>query len=185
MTPPFVSAWRPLAPMRLRVPTPLLSWLSDETSLTRRLRSACRGCFSVHVLQQYRANPDADEARALGMRRGVRALIREVYLMCGDTPWVYARTIIPPATTRVRPRLARLGTRSLGSTLFADPTLTRGGIEVIASRPGDTLYSGYTGHTGMQADAAPVWGRRSVFSVRGRPLLVSEFFLAALLREAA
>ena len=43
---------------------------------------------------------------------------------------------------------------------------------------GDQLPAGL----GLEADDT-VWGRRSVFRVGGRPLLVSEYFLPALLAD--
>jgi chorismate--pyruvate lyase len=93
---------------------------------------------------------------------------------------VFARTVIPVRTLRGRQRrLARLGTRPLGAALFADPHLKRGEVEIARLAPGDGIYE----HAAVQGAADGVWGRRSVFTLKGKPLLVSEFFLPALLHD--
>lgn len=150
----------------------------DPDSLTRRLQRACGPRFHVRVLAQGWGRPLASERQALGMKRGGRVLLREVCLMCGATPWVFARTVIPVRTLRGRQRrLARLGTRPLGAALFADPGLRRGEVEVARLIPADGIYERAVPGGGAEV----VWGRRSVFTLRGKPLLVSEFFLPALL----
>lgn len=176
------SKWVP-ARRRLRGASPAVpwDWLLDPASLTRRLQCVCDKRFSVLVLRQGWGRPLASERRVLGGKRGERAVIREVQLMCDATPWVFARTVIPVRTLRGRQRrLTRLGSKSLGAALFADPQLRRGEMEVSRVDPGESLY-GHGADMLYAADA--VWGRRSVFWVDGKPLLVSEFFLPALLRR--
>jgi chorismate--pyruvate lyase len=174
-------AWAP-ARRRLRsaAPAALWDWLLDPTSLTRRLQLACGARFSVQVLRQAWGRPLASERRVLGIKRGGRAVIREVRLMCGATPWVFARTVIPVRSLRGRQRrLAHLGSKPLGAALFADPHLSRGEVEVTHIAPGKSLY----GHAADSSASDAIWGRRSVFRLRGKPLLVSEFFLPALVRR--
>jgi chorismate--pyruvate lyase len=119
------------------------------------------------------------EHRALGMKQGDRAVIREVRLMCGDTPWVFARTVIPVRSLRgAQRRLIRLGSKPLGAALFADPGLRRGEVEVARMSPGEQLFARAVGSA---TSSKAVWGRRSVFWLQGKPLLVSEIFLPALL----
>jgi len=96
--------------------------------------------------------------------------------MCGDTPWVYARTIIPPRTlARMSHRFTRLGARSLGAMLFADPSTKRGEVEITSLTPSDRLYHLVTRE--LRAKPEMIWGRRSLFHLGGKPLLVCEFFL--------
>jgi len=173
--------WQP-ARRRLRsaAPAALWDWLLDASSLTRRLQLVCGAGFGVQVLEQHWGRPMASERRALGIRRGERAVIREVRLMCGATPWVFARTVIPVRTLRgPQRRLAHLGSKPLGAALFADPRLQRGEVEITRLVPGDSLFDHALAAAG--GEAAAVWGRRSLFRLRGKPLLVSEFFLPALL----
>jgi chorismate--pyruvate lyase len=169
---------------RGEVPRALLAWLLDSTSLTRRLIQVCEGRFRVRVLAQGRARPQRCEARALGIRAGETALVREVQLLCDGQPWVFARTVIPQSTLRgPNRRLARLGERPLGAVLFADRSMTREPVELARIGPGQALFEGAC--AGLEAAPAEIWGRRSVFRLRGRPLLVSEIFLPGIARRDA
>lgn len=158
-------------------PDPVLrDWLLDTGSLTRRVRQACSGRFRVQVEFQGWGRPRLDESLALRLRQPLRALIREVHLLCDGRPWVFARTVIPISTLRGRERrLAHLGERPLGAVLFADPHMTRGPVEVACVRPGQSLYVAAV--QGLKRRPTEIWGRRSVFRLGGKPLLVSEFFL--------
>lgn len=158
------------------IPAELYGWLLDPASLTQRLQQLCPGCFRVRVLAQTWGVPRLDERRALGMRTGTRAMIRQVQLLCDDIPWVYARTVIPAVSLRGRlKRLARLGTRPLGAMLFADPAMQRGVVELACIRRGEALYADAIHR--LRQRPAGIWGRRSVFRITGKPLLVSEIFL--------
>lgn len=147
-------------------------WLLDEGSLTARLVEASGGSFRVRVLAQGWQAPLPGERRALGLRTGSRALVREVLLECAGVPWVYARSILPAAALDGELRhLRRFGARSLGALLFANPRLERGGFEIAAVQPADPL---------LPRAIAPrhaLWGRRSVLRLGGRVLLVQEVFL--------
>lgn len=158
------------------VPAGIQSWLFDPASLTARLKQKCATGFRVEVLSQANQRPRLDEFRVLGMETGSHALVRQVRLCCGGACWVYARTVIPFATLRGKRRIyANLGARPLGAMLFADRTMQRDEV-MVTSLTGDKLPKGL----GLEANDT-VWGRRSVFRVGGRPLLVSEYFLPALL----
>jgi chorismate--pyruvate lyase len=174
---PTATQWRSYRHYRRsELPASLAVWLLDSASLTRRLQGLCGGGFRVRVLSQLRGRPRRDEAAALGMRRGALAIVRQVQLLCGTQPQVYARTVIPVSslTGRVR-RLVRLGTRPLGAMLFADRGMRRGDVELARIRDGEPLYADAIRESGVGAGV--IWGRRSVFRVAKKPLLVSEFFL--------
>ena len=164
--------------LRSAAPLAVWDWLLDATSLTRRLQLACGGQFHVRVLRQSWGRPLASERRILGVKRGERAVIREVRLMCGERPWVFARTVIPVRSLRgAQRRLAHLGSKPLGAALFADPHVRRGEVEVAHIGPEAPLFARAVG-TAPYHQA--IWGRRSVFWSRGKSLLVSEIFLPAL-----
>jgi len=171
------SYWQPHRQYRCNdIPPDLCSWLLDSESLTLRLQQLCPDHFEVRIISQLRGRPARNEALALGMRRGGQALIRQVQLTCGGQPWIYARTVIPVRSLRGRlKRLAHLGTRPLGGVLFADPGMRRGVVELACITPGQALYTAATAHLRRRPPA--IWGRRSVFTITGKPLLVSEVFL--------
>lgn len=157
-------------------PPELGCWLFDPGSLTRRLQLACEGRFSVQVLAQTWRRSLPSEARALGIRPSDYALERQVLLLCDNTPWVYARTLIPHRTMVGEQRqLACLGNRPLGAFLFANPAMEREEMEVACLKVGDRFFHMATAH--LEAQPAQVWGRRSLFRLAKRPLLVYEIFL--------
>ncbi len=161
------------------IPAHYLPWLLDTASLTQRLIGACDGEFRVRVLDQCWDRPRTEEAQVLDMRPHGRALVRQVHLLCGGRPWVYARTILPRTTlTGAGRRLAHLKSRSLGAVLFADPTMQRGRTEIVRLRPADSLYP--LAAQALDSPPAEIWGRRTVFQLRGKSLLVSEFFLPGI-----
>jgi chorismate--pyruvate lyase len=154
----------------------LLPWLFDASSLTARIIQICGKDFSVRVISQQWQTLDAEEASAMALKNVHSALVRQVLLCCGEQPLVYARTVIPVTTVQgARRRYANMGNRPLGAMLFADRTMQREGVQV-AMLPASHEANRYT------ESGEPVWGRRSVFRVSGKPLLVSEYFLPELLK---
>lgn len=137
-------------------------WLLDQQSLTTRLSALRPGTFNVQVLAQYYGEPTAVERQALKLYGNQRLWIREVILCLAEVPLVYARTAIPLTTLCGNERcLQHLGTRSLGSYLFRQPSLHRTPLQVSHCKA-NTL--------GLE------WSRHSVFTLRGKPLMVSEAF---------
>lgn len=164
------------------VPEEILSWLFDPASLTRRVRALCRDCFRVRVLRQHYARPMFNERRVLAMADHELGMVRHVQLLCDGQPVVFARTVIPMNTLKgSRRRLARLGDRPLGEMLFADKSLQRLEVQVARISAGHDLFTDAT--SSLRTKPAVIWGRRSVFRLKGRPLLVSEIFLPPILKR--
>ena len=157
--------------------TELKSWLFDSGSLTARLKNHCDGVFSVKVLSVKRATPTPDEVSALKLRPRSHAIIRQVLLLCNEQPVVYARTIIPVSSLRSSLRgVVLLGNKSLGAVLFADKKMQRKAMEIALLKPEHKCHE-WTQYTGKNS----IWGRRSVFVLKNKELLVSEFFLPDLI----
>ena len=158
------------------MPRALRAWLLDTASLTLRLQQLCPGRFRVRLLSQSWDRPFEDEARVLEMKPGSRALVRQVQLLCAEQAWIYARTVMPISSLCGRlQRLAHLGTRPLGGMLFADPSMRRGGVELARLAAGQDMHAAATFHLAQRP--AEIWGRRTVFRLADKPLLVSEIFL--------
>ncbi len=151
-------------------------WVLDRGSLTQRLIQASHGNFSVRVVRQQWLQPNRDEALLLNCPTKALALIREVELLCYGEVWVVARSIIPYTTlTGTERQLRVLGNRPLGAFLFKSKTMKRGPLQVSKATPE---------RLSMQAGQAlreSLWGRRSLFFLHNKPLLVSELFMPAAL----
>ena len=155
---------------QLDLPAHVRQWLLDEGSLTTRLIQASKGDFQVQVLEQSWRTPFLNEAKLLGLKSRQKALIREVLLICEGTPWVYARSVIPYQSLHGRLRfLRKLQNSALGALLFKDPNLQRSHFQVDKiSLPQAPIPA---------TSATTVYGRRSLFHLYNKPLLVAEVFL--------
>ncbi|MGM8225426.1 chorismate--pyruvate lyase family protein [Cellvibrio sp. ARAG 10.3] len=174
--------WQPLAqwPKAQRPEAALCEWLLDKGSLTARLVARSHDHFHVEVLRQQIARPALSEWRCLNMDRSELALIREVVLCGHQQPWVFARSVLPlTSLTGSLRHLRKQDARPLGAFLFSQPHLQRSAIAVSRLK----RHHGYVPEP-LTSDK-PLWGRRSVFYLEDKPLLVSEVFLDAFVDTLA
>jgi chorismate--pyruvate lyase len=154
-------------------------WLTDHGSLTQRLQARCPA-FRVQRLRQATARPHHDESGALALPAGKSALVREVLLLCGDTPLIFAHTVVPLESLRGPwQALTGLGHRPLGAALFANPRVRRFPLEYKHLDARHPLHRAASANTASRH--GPLWARRSLFALAGHPLLVTEVFLPAVL----
>jgi chorismate--pyruvate lyase len=170
------SAWAAGEPTK----NPWRTWLGDHGSLTRRLQAACPA-FRVRRLRQDHACPHPDELAPLNLRPRRQALVREVLLLCGDTPLVFAHTVIPLAGLMGSwAGLAHLGNRPLGAALFANPRILRHPLECRRLDGRHPLYRSAAKH--LPRAPRYLWARRSRFTLGKHSLLVTEVFLPETLK---
>lgn len=164
----------PGVPLSIKPPVGLRHWLLDSSSLTAKLLQLSDGDFRVQVLRQVYMRASRSEALALGIKFNQISLIREVILMGHNQPWVFARSVLPLTSLTGKLRhLRKQGSRPLGAFLFNQPHLVRSPIALsVISR-----HHGYVPPS-LMSDKS-VWGRRSIFYVDDKPLLVSEVFLSS------
>ncbi len=173
----FEPVWRTREMLlKQNIPKDISPWLFDQGSLTRRIIFHCENKFKVELLSLKWQRPMLNEAMRLGVHAESYALIREVLLYCGDQPWVYARSVLPKTTlTGKRRILGKLGNRPLGEILFSDPSIQRDALEIAEIKKGQRMYHNATACLNNKPDF--LWGRRSVFYLHQKPLLVNEVFL--------
>ena len=158
----------------VELPARIRPWLCDGGSLTQRLIKASNGDFAVKVLLQQWLRPRLSEARLLNMPHREWAIVREVTLLCRGEPWVFARSVIPASSLQGHlRRLRNFDNTSLGAMLFSDPSMRRAPFQ-LASIYGNSPQIPKQ----LQQDHL-LWGRRSRFELRGKPIMVSEIFLPA------
>lgn len=177
----MMARWRRSLPRRGATASAVYrDWLRCPGSLTARLVAAS-DAFRVDVLFQGLARLDADEASLFGLPAGALAWVREVCLVCDGRPCIFARSVLPRLPRRGLDRWFHgMGTRSLGSILFAGATIARGALEFCLFNPRARLFQRALQVTGEQP-ATTLWARRSLFAQGDKGLLVAEVFLPAIL----
>ncbi|PSJ17944.1 chorismate--pyruvate lyase family protein [Nitrosomonas supralitoralis] len=154
-------------------------WLQDRGSLTRRIQNCCAK-FCVKRVFQSLSRIYEDEQRVMGLRASELALVREVYLYCGDTPVVFAHSVVAHKDLRGAWRgLSGLGNKSLGTVLFTNPKIKRTPLEFKKISRGHFLYDRACARLSVKPHN--LWARRSLFTLHGQSILVTEVFLPAIL----
>jgi chorismate--pyruvate lyase len=154
-------------------------WLLDRGSLTRRIQDRC-SAFSVrHVRQRHgKAMPAERDMISLGAHS--RALLRDVFLYCNDTPMVFAHSVLPAASLHgAWQALGRLGNKPLGAALFSNPKVRRASLSYKKLNRRDALHR--LACAVLPDQPGSLWARRSLFYLQGRPILVTEVFLPGIL----
>jgi chorismate--pyruvate lyase len=191
---------------RHTLPENVQSWVYEPGSLTQRLRDYYGDAIAVKVLLQRWHTPFLTERRLLDLPENKYSLIREVLLHADGKPLILARTIIPAKTIKMaKSNLAHLGSRPLGEVIFSYPKLERIVMDVTLIDPSTAACADIS----LQAKSAfptpeveqpreplstwsrpavdevnivrPIWGRRTVYAIAQRQMLVSEFFLPEVL----
>ncbi|PLR31123.1 chorismate lyase [Chimaeribacter californicus] len=152
------------------VPPHIADWLGEIGSMTRRFEQHCREVTVQPVQEGFisRAHLRPEEAAALP--DSPRYWLREIVLLGDGVPWLLGRTLIPEETLTGPDRaLVDLGTVPLGRYLFGGAALTR-----------DYIHFGLTkGDSGLPGEGGTAsWVRRSRLRLSGKPLLLTELFLA-------
>ncbi len=163
---------------RHTLPENVQSWVYEPGSLTQRLRDYYGDAIGVKILLQQWNTPFLSERRLLKLHENKYSLTREVLLHADGEPLILARTIIPASTIKVaKSNLAHLGSRPLGEVIFAYPKLERIEMDVTLINPPTWTQSAIAeAHIDQ-----PIWGRRTVYAIAQRQMLVSEFFLPKVL----
>lgn len=151
-----------------RITGSLRKWLLYSNSMTVCLQQACAQTMTVEVLAQGWARTHRAESRLLELPIRQYAYVREVALHGNKEPWMLARTVIPISSLRGKARCLQfeLNERPLGELLFRDYTLRRSPFELNAMNE-------------------MTWARRSIFTFKGYPILLTEIFLPSLIAHCS
>jgi chorismate--pyruvate lyase len=133
--------------------------------------------MTVKVTFQGRRRLHRDE-RFLA-RGSAQALTRDVVLYCGETPVVYAHSVLRPGCRGAGWRLMQgMGSRPLGAALFTDPRIRR---LMLRQRKAGRGHELFRQAPPLARPGGMLWARRSLFMVGKSPILVTEVFLPAIL----
>lgn len=167
--------WKNAAVLQHSVPEKWRDWLLHPGSFMQRLEQFGVQGSHVDVLRQNWVAPLQDEQDSLQLEANTEVLVREVLIHQQQKYWMFARTVFPRGVLAVERQLENLGSRSLGSVLFSDPTMRRSAFEVASVLSGSSWCQAvkpYIGHSEQT-----IWARRSTFFLREQPLLLTELFL--------
>jgi chorismate--pyruvate lyase len=157
-----------------------IPWLRERGSLTLRIQLRC-GQFSVANVHSQLMNAAREETALLGVAARQRVYTREVLLLADSRPVVFAHSVVAPLHLRRTWRVLRtLGNRPLGKVLFSHPLVQRAPLHYRTLKADHPLYRRAAA---MLGTAPPqLYARRSLFTLRGSPLLVTEIFLPDILQ---
>lgn len=163
--------------------TSLNTWLKDKGSLTASLQ-AHYADFSVRPLKVAYAKPHVDECRALRLRMGQRALIREVLLQGHGKAVVYAHSVLPRSSLCGAWRgLGKLGKQPLGAALFGNKHVKRSAIQYKKLSIRHPLQVQVQTYLNIKKPMQGLIARRSLFQLGRASLLVTEVFLPTIISK--
>jgi chorismate--pyruvate lyase len=173
----FKSDWHTFLP---NIQAGYSPWLHDHGSLTRRIQQRCAH-FSVRNLCDCLMTASHDETSLLGLSPRQKIYTREVFLLADNQPIVFAHSVVAPLHLRSAwQSLRHLGNRPLAALLFAHPLVQRAPLHYRTLKPNHPLYRRAIVMLGMPPPK--LLARRSLFTLRGAPLLVTEVFLPDILK---
>jgi chorismate--pyruvate lyase len=181
------SAWNRVDSGELhQAPRKWQPWLSDTGSLTQKIERAIRQKLEVVVLRDCRQDLNSDESRYFRFQIK-RCRIREVLLCVNGTPLVMARSVIPcSSSSGSNHEVLRLGKKPLGAVLFAKTRMhskKKPIREIARLDKKSTLWKKCSQQYPDLLSAC--WARRTLYELKGRPILVSEVFLTTLLNYSS
>ena len=155
-------------------------WLRDHGSLTRRIQQRCK-VFTVRNLHAGLSMANRDETALLNIPRPQHIYTRNVFLYADGRPVVFAHSVVAAHHLRhAWHALQHLGNRPLGALLFSHPLVQRAPLRYKSLKPEHPLYRQAV--SVMDTKPRRLWARRSVFSLQGASLLVTEVFLPEILK---
>lgn len=158
-------------------------WLVKPLILSQAMKKICNQ-LSVNLLSQQQEKILEHEQTFLKLENKINnTWVRKVILLGDNTPWEYARVIIPNTTyNSYRNEFESLGGKLIGENLlYNNPKTTRSKFEYINVSINSYIYNeikAYLLEYEIDLQNISLWGRRSIFYIDGiHKILISEFFL--------
>ena len=169
-----------------RAPREWQPWLRDTGSLTQKIEKAIGQKLEVQVLRDCSQTLNSDESRYFHFQIR-RCRVREVLLCANGVPLVMAHSVIPTlSSSGSNHAILRLGTKPLGAVLFA-----KSRMHSKAKPPRDIARLDKSSALWKKCSKqykglpSPLWARRTLYRLKGHPILVNEIFLPTLLKYSA
>lgn len=169
--------WQTITQQTLRqMPVNLVDWITKVNHL--KLALAQQGFKPELILIDQRHDQlPFEESELLQAHNG---LIRQIYLADNGKPLTYGRTVVPEKTYQAfAHQFETLGARAIGETLLHDKAnVVRGAFEFGLVAADTELFQAAAQQYDKPLNS--LWGRRSLFLLRGYPLLITELFFPHL-----
>ncbi len=177
------SAWNRVGSGEIhRAPRQWQPWLLDTGSLTQKIEKAIGHKLQVQVLRDCPQTLNSDESRYFHFKIR-RCRVREVLLCANGTPVVMAHSFIPTfSSSGSNHAVLRLGTKPLGAVLFAKTrkhSKAKPPRDIARLDKSSELWKKCSKH--FSNLTSPLWARRTLYRLKGHPILVNEIYLPALL----
>jgi chorismate--pyruvate lyase len=177
------SAWNRVGSGEIhRAPREWQPWLSDTGSLTQKIEKAIGRKLEVQVLRDCPQSLNSDESRYFHFKIR-RCRVREVLLCSNSIPLVMAHSVIPTfSSSGSNHQILRLGTKPLGAVLFRKTrkhSKAKPPRDIARLDKASELWKRCSKHS--TALSSPLWARRTLYRLKGHPILVNEIFLPTLL----
>jgi len=178
------SAWNRVGSGEIhRAPREWQTWLSDTGSLTQKIEDAIGQKLQVQVLRDCPQSLNSDESRYFHFKVR-RCRVREVFLCVNHVPLVMAHSVIPTlSSSGSNHAILRLGQKPLGAVLFAKSrkrSSAKPPRDIARLDKSSALWKRYSKEYSQLT--SPLWARRTLYQLKGRPILVNEIFLPELLK---
>lgn len=159
--------WQPMNPaLAQHLSETAYSWLTDSSSLTKRLRTFTHNEIEHHLFYDDWGIVDKTAYGTLRIDTNQKTWIRRMEWRHKNNIWVACTVIIPESSiTDETSELSHIGRRSIGDILFQDPTLKRS--EFFYQQSGKTV------------------SRFSTFYFKQQPIGLIETFLPAFFQAIA
>lgn len=155
-------------------------WLHNHGSLTQRIQQRC-DMFSVRNVYAGLSTANTDEVALLNISRPQQVYARNVFLYADGKPVVFAHSVVAARhLQRAWHALQHLGNRPLGALLFSHPLVQRAPLRYKLLKRDQPLYR--QAASVLEVPPPRLWARRSVFTLHGAALLVTEVFLPQILK---
>lgn len=158
-------SWSSLSQLASMPSSKWQQWLLDAGSLTQLLVHKSGGDFRVQVLEEkwLKFENELLLSQFGPLTSDQDFWSRKVILWGNGRPWVMAHTLVPQHSfLSPLKEVIELNTKPLGEYLFSHTELIRSGMQIAEFKEAQ-------------------WGRRSVFFLFSKPIMVAEFFLPELL----
>jgi chorismate lyase len=166
----------------------LLYWLTEPQCLTEAIEAHSH-CVKLQLLSMDFDQPMPDEILYLSPHhQSDRFIVRESSLQSDDTPWTYARVIIPEETYKAnQENFDTLGDDPIGKTLlFQHDNITRSTFQCALLYQNVWQKNPYIAEPmEKQLGKRTLGMRRSIFFIDQKPLQITEVYFPSIYSLAA